>query len=67
MSGNYTFEKSNFADLRFSFVAARVPRSLQRCSYGVNYCETNDFVFFYQRVCVLNQYYLKDVFYVARI
>ena len=55
MSGNSTFETSDFADLRFSFEAARVPRSLPECSYGKEFLQNmkkNDFVFFFQGVCL---------------
>ena len=55
MSGNSTFETSDFADLRFSFEAARVPRSLPECSYGKELLQNmkkNDFVFFFQGVCL---------------
>ena len=40
MSGNNTFETSDFADLASLFGAARVSRTLPRCFYGKNYCET---------------------------
>ena len=55
MSGNSTFETSDFADLRFSFEAPRVLRSLPECSYGKEFLRNmkkNDFVFFFQGVCL---------------
>ena len=38
--GNNTFETTDFADTRFSCKAARARFSLEKCSYGKNYCET---------------------------
>ena len=48
MSGNNTFETSNFADLASLFGGVRVTRSFPRCFYGVKGSLTKEF----ERVCL---------------
>ena len=48
MSGNNTFETSDFADLTSLFEGVRVTRSFPRCVYGVKSSLTKGF----ERVCL---------------